>query len=57
MRKGCATFGVYKWSDVFLRDGKVLRREMRESGECENKVINRKTSSECAMKVKEWVLV
>ena len=57
MRKGCATFGVNKWSDVFMRDGKALRREMREGGEWVNKVVDRKTDSEWVMKVKERVLV
>jgi hypothetical protein len=57
MRKGCATFGVNKWSDVFMRDGKALRREIREGGEWENKVVDRKTGSEWVMKVKERVLV
>jgi hypothetical protein len=59
MRKGCATFGVSKWSDVLMRDGKTLRREMREGGEWVNKVciVDRKTDSEWAMKDKERVAV
>ena len=57
MRKDCATFGVNKWLDMFMRDGKALRREKRESGEWENKEMDRKTCSEWVMKVKERVLV
>ena len=26
MRRGCAEFGVSKWYDVFMRDGRALRR-------------------------------
>jgi hypothetical protein len=41
-----------------MRDGhKALRREMRESGEWENRVMDRRTGSELVMKVKERVLV
>jgi hypothetical protein len=36
-----------------MRDGNALRREMRESGELENRVMDRKTGSEWVMKATE----
>jgi hypothetical protein len=57
MRKGCAAFGVSKWSDVFMRDGKALRHEMRDNGELRNRVVDRKTGSEWVMRAKVQVLV
>jgi hypothetical protein len=59
MRKGCATFGVNKWSDVcvYERWQSAETRNARECGEWENRVMDRKTGSEWVMKVKERVLV